>query len=85
MRIDHALIAVLGKRWRPKTSTFHFPSGEATITLNDVAYIYGLPIDGPPVSGHTYTNYEIGDLCQELLGVVLQKGENYNGVSLKFT
>ena len=64
---------------------FYFPSDEATITLEDVAYIYGLPIDGPPVTGHTYTHYEIDDLCQELLGVVPQKGKDYNGVSLKFT
>ena len=48
MRIDHALIMGLVERWRPETNTFHFPSGEATITLADVAYIYGLPIDGPP-------------------------------------
>ncbi|XP_072078733.1 serine/threonine-protein phosphatase 7 long form homolog [Arachis hypogaea] len=31
--------------------TFHMPFGECTITLQDVAYQLGLPIDGEPVSG----------------------------------
>eukprot|EP00268_Persea_americana_P019920 TRINITY_DN20265_c1_g1_i2.p1 TRINITY_DN20265_c1_g1~~TRINITY_DN20265_c1_g1_i2.p1 ORF type:complete len:113 (-),score=19.93 TRINITY_DN20265_c1_g1_i2:208-546(-) len=53
--------------------------------MEDVAYIYGLPIDGPPVIGYTYTHYQIDELCQELLGVVPQPKEDYNGVSLKFT
>ena len=85
VRIDHALIMGLIERWRPEINTFHFPSGEATITLEDVVYIYGLPIDGPPMTGRTYTHYEIADLCQELLGKVPINKQDYNGVSLKFT
>ncbi|RWR76159.1 serine/threonine-protein phosphatase 7 long form [Cinnamomum micranthum f. kanehirae] len=85
MRIDHALIMGLIERWGLDTNTFHLPSGEATITLEDVAYIYSLPIDGPLIHGRTYTHYKIDDLCQELLGVVPQKKEDYNWVSLKFT
>ena len=54
MVIDHALIIALVERWGPETNTFHFPSGEATIMLEDVAYIYGLPIDGPRVTGRTF-------------------------------
>ena len=46
MRIDHALISRLVERWRPETNTFHLPTGEETITLADVEYIYKLPIDG---------------------------------------
>jgi hypothetical protein len=30
---------------------FHLPCGETTVTLQDVAMILGLPIDGAPVSG----------------------------------
>ncbi|RWR83921.1 serine/threonine-protein phosphatase 7 long form [Cinnamomum micranthum f. kanehirae] len=46
MKIQHGIIWALVERWRPKTNTFHFNFGEATITMEDVAYIYGLPIDG---------------------------------------
>lgn len=45
-RIDHALITELVERWSPETNTFHFSTGDATVTLEDVAYIYRLPING---------------------------------------
>ena len=54
MVIDHALITDLVERWRLETNSFHLPSGEATVTLEDVVYIYGLPIDGPMVAGRTF-------------------------------
>ncbi|CAN1184350.1 Serine/threonine-protein phosphatase 7 long form homolog [Linum perenne] len=38
------------ERWRPETSTFHLPFGECTITLEDIAYITGLPVDGEAVT-----------------------------------
>jgi hypothetical protein len=40
MRIDHALITGLVEKLRPETNTFHFPYGEAMITLEDITYIY---------------------------------------------
>ncbi|KAL4307090.1 hypothetical protein AHAS_Ahas16G0243500 [Arachis hypogaea] len=46
-------INALIERWRPKTHTFHLLHGECTITLEDVAMIFGLPTDGLPVSGFT--------------------------------
>nr|XP_025611971.1 uncharacterized protein LOC112705352 [Arachis hypogaea] len=41
-RLDEPLV----ERWRPKMHTFHMPFGECTITLQDVTYQLGLPIDG---------------------------------------
>lgn len=68
MRIDHALITGLEERWRPKTNTIHFPTGEVTMTLEDVVYIYGLPINGPVVTNRTFPNGNVVEVCEELLG-----------------
>ncbi|RYR51833.1 hypothetical protein Ahy_A06g026798 isoform A [Arachis hypogaea] len=53
IRGSYPLLAVLVERWRPKTHTFVLSVGEVTVTLEDVAHIFGLPIDGEPVSGWT--------------------------------
>ncbi|CAN0918235.1 Protein MAIN-LIKE 2 [Linum grandiflorum] len=43
------LCTALIDRWRPETNTFHMYHGEMTITLEDVAFITGLPVDGGAV------------------------------------
>jgi hypothetical protein len=50
-RLDKALITALVERWRPETHTFHLPFGEMTMTLQDVSCLWGLPIQGLPVTG----------------------------------
>ncbi|RYQ94947.1 hypothetical protein Ahy_B08g089919 [Arachis hypogaea] len=49
--VDKPLLSAFVERWRPETHTFHMPFEECSITLQDVAYQLGLPIDGKAVSG----------------------------------
>lgn len=46
-------LTALVDRWRPETHTFHLPCGELTVTLEDVAMILALPIQGRAVTGDT--------------------------------
>nr|AAN04209.1 Putative retroelement [Oryza sativa Japonica Group]ABG65916.1 transposon protein, putative, Mutator sub-class [Oryza sativa Japonica Group] len=48
-------LTALVDRWRPETHSFHLPSGEMTITLQDVAMILALPLQGHAVTGRTET------------------------------
>ncbi|XVF71774.1 hypothetical protein PTKIN_Ptkin12aG0066200 [Pterospermum kingtungense] len=66
--LDNPLISALVERWRRETNTFHFTVGEMTVTLQDVAFLLGLAIDGKPVIGITYTT--CGTVCQKYLGKV---------------
>lgn len=86
IELDHGLITALVERWRPETNTFHLTSGETTVTLEDIAYIYGLPIDGLPVNGRTFTNpLSMVKLCEELLGVAPDVNYDCYGTQIKFT
>lgn len=68
IQLDHYLITALVDRWRPETSTFHFPVGEMTITLADVAVLLGLPIEGNAVA-YGGVAYDYMQLCHDLLGL----------------
>jgi len=46
--------------------TFHFPHGDLTITLQDVALELGLKINGLPVNGIIIGDVHVA--CQALLG-----------------
>jgi hypothetical protein len=62
--VDNKFILALCERWRPETHTFWFPTGECTVTLEDVYMLLGLPIEGKTVNGKT--NYA-NSICMDLL------------------
>ncbi|KAK5842542.1 hypothetical protein PVK06_004914 [Gossypium arboreum] len=66
--LRYDLISALFKRWCTKTATFHFPCGECTVTLENVALQLELPIDGSAVTSVS-TIPELVALCYSLLGV----------------
>ncbi|RYR13887.1 hypothetical protein Ahy_B04g070651 isoform C [Arachis hypogaea] len=76
-RLDEPLVSAFVERWRPETHTFHMPFEECTITLQDVAYQLGLPVNRHYVSGfltdfHVYIQgaQPAWQWFQELLGVL---------------
>jgi hypothetical protein len=70
--LDNPLISALAERWRRETNTFHFNVGEMTVSLEDVAYLLGLSVDGNPVIGFTYTQCDA--VCLNFLGRVPDLG-----------
>ncbi|XP_057968069.1 serine/threonine-protein phosphatase 7 long form homolog [Malania oleifera] len=80
IQLDWHLVTALVERWRPETHTFHLPHGESTVTLQDVAVLFGLPIDGRVVTGRTAGLVEglidrqgrvaLRTMCERLLGIV---------------
>ena len=78
-----SLLKWRGGAQRQTHFTFHWAI-EATITLEDVAYIYGLPIDGPLVAEHTFPGKLVVAVCEELLGITLEKKIDYVGITVKF-
>ncbi|CAN1160607.1 Protein MAIN-LIKE 2 [Linum perenne] len=61
------LVTALIERWRPETNTFPLLQGEATITLEDVEVLTGLPTRGHPISVG-YDGRDADVICHELLG-----------------
>lgn len=76
--LDNPLISALVERWRKETNTFHLTVGEMTVTLEDVAYLLGLAIDGEPVIGVTYTSCDA--VCEKLLGRAPDPGYTSGGM-----
>lgn len=69
--IDWSLVTALVERWRPETHTFHLPTGECTITLQDVSVLLGLRIDGAVVTGSAHAEGSEGgwrELIKKMFG-----------------
>ncbi|KAG9450437.1 hypothetical protein H6P81_010402 [Aristolochia fimbriata] len=77
LRLDKPLITALVERWRSETNTFHFANGEMTITLEDVAVLLGLHVDGDAVTGSTRGDWM--ELARVLQGVELPPGSFQGG------
>ncbi|MQL91951.1 hypothetical protein Taro_024562 [Colocasia esculenta] len=65
--VDPPLIQVIWDRWDRVSRSFLFPWGHMVPSLEDVARITGLRVDGEAVTGVTDTDYT--DLTQRLLGL----------------
>ncbi|XBI16939.1 hypothetical protein VPH35_059100 [Triticum aestivum] len=64
-----AALTALIDHWRPETHTFHLRTGEMTVTLQDIAMITGLPIDGNPLCMNTDSDGWRAQM-QALIGMV---------------
>ncbi|KAK4398277.1 Serine/threonine-protein phosphatase 7 long form [Sesamum angolense] len=76
IQYDCHLITALVERWRSETHSFHFRVGEATITLQDVQVIWGLPIDGESVSGTDLERNSVQwqEYCMQYIGFAPEDG-----------
>ncbi|KAG9458400.1 hypothetical protein H6P81_002908 [Aristolochia fimbriata] len=88
LRLDKPLITALVERWRSETNTFHLANGEMTITLEDVAVLLELRVDGDALTGSTRA--DCMELARVLLGVELPPGSfqrvdcHYHGSEANF-
>ncbi|CAN1154227.1 Protein MAIN-LIKE 2, partial [Linum perenne] len=62
------LVTALLERWRPETNTFHLVTGEATITIEDVEVLTGLPTTGSSVLVSP-DERPVTEICEQWLGV----------------
>ena len=70
---DRGLRSIFAERWHKKTSSFHFPVGEVTISLDDVTSLLHLSITGALHSFKALHVDEVVFLLVELIEVSLEK------------
>ena len=69
---DRGLISSFMERWHRETSSFLFPVGEVSITLDDVASLLHLPIVG---AFHTFQPLHIDEAVLMLVELLEVSGE----------
>ena len=62
--ISHGLVCAMSERWHEETNSFHLPVGEMTITLDDLAYLIGIPITGRILPDRELTREEGIEIMQ---------------------
>ena len=66
--MDGPLLIAFVDRWCPETHTFHLPCGEMTVTLQDMAMILGLPLEGVAVTCIVQSD-GWGDMVENMIGI----------------
>jgi len=66
--MDGPLLIAFVDRWRPETHTFHLPCGEMTVTLQDMAMILALPLEGVAATGIVQSD-GWGDMVENMIGI----------------
>jgi len=78
--VPHALPMTLCERWHPETSAFHMPLREMTVTLDDVACLTHLQIEGRMLShGKKMLRHEACALLVRHLSVSKTEAEKICG------
>lgn len=67
--VNKNLISAFVERWYPETNTFHMPFGEITITLDDVASLLHIPVEGKPVQSLTCDMEQAVNMVSKYLGL----------------
>jgi hypothetical protein len=84
LNMNPAAITALVDRWRPETHSFHLRTGEMTVTLEDMAMILALPIEGAPLCIDTAYDDWRGKMV-DLIGKCPGDTLNKDGVKLRVT
>ncbi|XP_028201710.1 protein MAIN-LIKE 2-like [Glycine soja] len=83
IKINGGIVNAFVERWRPERHIFHLTCGEATITLQDVSVLLGLPVDDNHLIGST--NIDGIDMCEQYLGVRPNANALAGGNTLKLS
>jgi hypothetical protein len=82
LNMNPAAITTLVDWWRPETHSFHLRTSEMTVTLEDMAMILALPIEGSPLCIDTAYDDGRGKMI-DLIGKCLGDTLNKDGVKLR--